>query len=125
MKELIKKLAGKIYSYLGGDLCELTRRANNLLTPGTINVDPESDRMSFLRAMATLHDSKELEWLHCQISEEQKKLSFENARSELELNWGRATQNGIMLVRERLKGYKSEFQEALKRDEVFDPYKAI
>lgn len=124
MRDFIKRLAGRIYVSLGGDLIDLSRRASQLLTSEATEpslASPE-ERLAWLGKMVTLDTSKELEWLMADISAEQKTLSFEEARNEKSLEWGRATLNGLMLLRDRLRAYHNEFDDVTKKAEAFDKH---
>lgn len=127
LKEFLLLMSGRIYRKLGGDTAELTRRANALLTSELTEPPemPADARQAWLGKMLTLQQSPELQWLLSDIAASQKTLSFEEARNYEQVAWGRATANGLLLLKDRLNGYQHELEELTRKQEAFNPYAGV
>lgn len=123
LKNLLRNAAGRIYTALGGDVLQLTRKAHCLLLLRAPVIDPEAEKDNFLAKMTELADSKELAWLFGEITKEQARMVYEDAKSYEDINLARGTTNGLLLVQERLRQYKTEYMPHLP--EKFDKFAGI
>ena len=128
MKNLVNKIGRWLFIKTGGDIVEATRLAYRLLVPAAFAVrkdDGSADYMAFLEGMAALKDNKFLGELLALISEGQRDLVIESARTPDDINLARGTLNAAALIKKILESYAVDCDKRKKGSEEFNKYSVV
>jgi hypothetical protein len=88
------------------------------------NMD-ENDKRAFEEQSMQLHKNKALNLILDELVASQIEYLAKEAQTMQEVSFGRATINGLELLREKIAQLNAEYEQHLKRTQVFDKYDVV